>query len=154
MAVNTIPGKLIGVRIGGTWLNCQVDSTLNLTVNVTEDDPCKPSPDDLASGDVPWIERTADTRDWSIDVSQKLLKDSLAAANPDLGELIIEGNIDVEVEFMTLPGQTTSNYDFVYSGSGILTNFTLNAPAVGAATTDATISGNGALTYTKVPVTT
>lgn len=154
MAVNTTPGNIIGVRLGGIWLDCQVDATLNMTVNVTEDDPCKPNPDDLEQGSTPWVERTADTRDWSIDFSQKLMKDSLAAANPDLGEMIINDEINVEVEFMTLPGQTKSNYDFVYSGTGILTNFTLNAPVTGAATTDATISGNGALTYVKVPVTT
>lgn len=154
MAVNTVSGSVIGVRIGGVWLPCQTDATLNLTVNVTEDDPCKPDPADEDVSDIAWVERTADSRDWSIDFSQKLMRNSLLAENPDIGELIVDGNVDVEVEFMTRPGQTKSDYDFVYSGSGILTNFTLNAPVTGSAITDSTISGNGPLTYVKVPVTT
>lgn len=154
MAVNTVSGSVIGIRIAGVWLPCQTDATLNLTANVTEDDPCKPDPEDEEAQDISWVERTVDSRDWSIDFSQKLMRNSLIAENPDLGELFVDGNLDVEVEFMTRPGQTKSDYDFVYAGSGILTNFTLNAPVTGAATTDSTISGNGTLTYTKVPVTT
>lgn len=151
MAVNTVPGSIIGVRFGGDWLPCQVDATLNLTVNVTEDDPCKPDPSDTEVQDSPWVERTVDSRDWSIDVSQKLMRNSLIASNPDIGELIVDGLLDVEVEFMTRPGQTRSDYDFVFSGTGIITDFSLNAPGSGAATTDTTISGNGPLTYVKVP---
>lgn len=153
MAVNTVPGSIIGVRIGGAWLSCQVDATLNITVNVTEDDPCKPDPSDLNVQDTPWVERTADSRDWNIDFSQKLMRNSLVASNSNIGDLIVSGNLDVDVEFMTRPGQKKSDYDFVYAGSGIITNFTFNAPGTGAATTDSTISGNGALTYTQVPVT-
>lgn len=154
MAVNNVPGNIIGVRAQGIYLPCQVDATLNLTANVTEDDACKPDPDDEASGDIPWVTRTIDSRDWSIDFSQKLLRTSLALANPDFGQLFVDGDLEIDVEFMTMPGQTKSNYDFLYAGSGILTGFTVNAPVTGAATTDATISGNGPLTYTKVPVTT
>jgi len=154
MAVNSIPGKIIGVMDGGKWLNCQVDATLNLTVDVTEEDPCKPDPDDEEQGEVPFKFRTADARDWSIDFSQKLMRDSLAAANVDYGEEFVDGRLDRQVQFMTAPGQTKSNYDIIYAGSGILTAHTVNAPAVGAGTTDTSIAGNGPLTYSKVPVTT
>lgn len=154
MAVNSIPGKIIGIMDGDKWLNCQVDATLNITVDVTEEDPCKPDPSDDAEGDVPWKFRTADARDWSVDFSQKLMRDSLAAANPNMGEQIILGNLDRTIQFRTAEGQTKSNYDFIYEGSGILTAHTVNAPAVGAATTDTSIAGNGPLTFVKVPVTT
>lgn len=152
MASNKVPGNIIGVTIGGVWYKCQTDATLNLIVNVTEEDPCKPDPEDQASGDLAWIERTADSRDWSIDFSSALLRNSLEASNPDIARLIVDGDVDVEVQFMTRVNQTKSDVDFIYSGSGILTGFTLNAPVAGSATTDTSIAGNGPLTYTKVPV--
>ena len=153
MASNKVPGSIIGVRFGGVWLRCQTDATLNLTVNVTEEDACKPDAEDAISGDIPWVERSVDSRDWNIDFSQNLMRNSLAASNPDIAQYIIDGEVEVEVEFMTRPGQEKSDYDFIYSGSGIITGFTLNAPATGTATTDSTVVGNGPLTYEKIPVT-
>ncbi len=82
------------------------------------------------------------------------MRNSLEASNPDMAELIVDGDVEVEVQFMTRPGQTKSNVDFIYAGSGIITNFSMNAPASGAATTESSIAGNGPLTYTKVPVVT
>lgn len=151
MASNKIPGNIIGITIAGIWYKCQTDATLNLTVNVTEEDPCKPNPGDVG-GSLSWVERTADSRDWTMDFSSALLRNSLEAANPDIARLIIDGNVAVEVQFMTRTGSGKTDVDFIYAGSGILTGFTLNAPAVGSATTDTTIAGNGPLTYTKIPV--
>lgn len=158
--VNAVPGSIIGIRLKDSeavtdpvWLNCQVDATLNLAVETEEDEPCKPSPDNIEEvGDVPWAEFTPTSRNWNIDFSQKLMRNSLAALNVDISDLIITGKVYVEVEFMTTPGQTKSDYDFVYAGTGILTGFTLNAPATGASTSDSTIQGTGAITRTVVPV--
>lgn len=152
MASNKVPGSIIGVTIGGTWYMCQTDATLNLSVNVTEEDPCKPAPGDAATGDIPWVERTADSRDWSIDFSSNLMRNSLAANNPNIAKLVIDGDVDVEVEFMSRVGQSKIDKDFLYAGSGIITGVTLNAPVTGNATNDASIAGNGPLTYTEVAV--
>lgn len=154
MASNKVPGSILGVRIGGVWLKCQTDATLNLIVNTTEEDPCKPDEGDTEiSGEGSWVERSVDSRDWNIDFSQNLMRNSLAASNPDIGQLIVDGDVGVEIEFMTRPGQTKSDYDLLYSGSGIITGFTLNAGATGTATTDSSVVANGPLTYVKVPVT-
>lgn len=147
-----VPGSVIGVTIGGVWLKCQTDATLTLTVNVTEEDPCKPDEGDAPSGDIPWVERTPESRDWEISFNNNLMKNSLEAANPDMGKLIVDGDVEVQVQFLTRPGQTKSDYDLVYSGTGIITGFTFNAPVTGASTTESTITGNGPLTYTVVPV--
>lgn len=152
MPSNKIPGSIIGLTIGGTWYKCQTDATLELVVNVSEEDPCKPNPGDAASGALSWVERTADSRDWNMSFSAALLRNSLAAANPDIARLIVDGNVAVEVQFMTRTLSGKTDMDFVYAGSGILTGFTLNAPATGSATTDTSIAGNGPLTYTKIPV--
>lgn len=159
---NSVPGSIIGITIkdstselDGVWLDCQVDGTLELAVETEEDDPCKPTPEELVTnGDVPWAEFTASKRNWNISFSQKLMRTSLSAASPDIAKLIITGKISVEVQFMTAPGQTKSDFDFVYSGTGILTGFTLNAPVSGASTSDSTIQGTGPITYVVVPVTT
>lgn len=150
MASNSVPGKIIGIRLGGVWLKCQTDATLNLSVNVTEEDPCKPDGDVTDADAIPWIERTADSRDWSVDFNAKFLRDSLSTENApaNVAKLIIDGDVYVEdFEFLTAENQDFSQFDMVYSGSGILTSFTFNAPTTGAANTTATITGNGALTY-------
>jgi hypothetical protein len=157
--VNAVPGSVIGVRLKdidavtpAVWLNCQVDATLELAVDTDQDDACKPSPADIVTvGDTPWATFTPSSRNWNISFSQKLMRESLAAANIDISDLIITGKIYVEVEFMTTPGQTKSDYDFVYSGTGILTGFTLNAPGTGASTSDSTIQGTGPITRTVTP---
>lgn len=157
--INSVPGSVIGIRLKdinavtpSKWLPCQVDATLNLAVETDEDDACKPSPDDIvATGDTPWADFTPSKRNWDISFSQKLMRASLATANIDISDLIITGKIYVEVEFMTTPGQSKSDYDFVYSGTGILTGFTLNAPGSGASTSDSTIQGTGPITRTVTP---
>lgn len=157
--VNAVPGSVIGVRLKdintvtpGVWLNCQVDATLEMAVDTDQDDACKPSPADIAIiGDVPWATFTPTSRNWNISFSQKLMRASLAALNIDVSDLIITGKIYVEVDFMTTPGQTKSDYDFIYSGTGILTGFTLNAPGTGASTSDSTIQGTGPITRTVTP---
>jgi hypothetical protein len=159
---NSVPGSVIGIRLKGVdsvdpsqWLNCQVDATLDLAVETEEEDPCKPTPEEAALGeDIPWAEFTPTKRNWNISFSQKMMRDSLVASNVNVANLIITGKVYVEVEFMTSPGQTKSDVDFVYSGTGILTGFTLNAPVTGASTSDSTIQGTGALAFVSVPVTT
>ena len=157
MATSTVEGKIIGVSVGGKWLLCQVDSTLAITVAMTEQDLCKPDGDTAPSGtnNIPWINRTADSRDWNIKVSQNLIRQTLAAANFDFGQNLVNGNVYLDnVLFKTATGQTESDNAFVYSGSAIISDFSLSAPTKGGAKIDTTLTGNGPLTYTKTPVTT
>lgn len=156
MADSKIPGNVFGVQIGSVFLPCQTTATLNMTVNVSEDDPCKVL-DGSAGGGIPYVTRTADSRDWSIDVDSSLLRDSMAAANADtdLGQLFVDGTVAIDnVLFRTAINQEASDVDVIYSGPAILTSFSISAPATGANTTSATFSGNGALTRETVPVTT
>lgn len=157
MATSTVEGKIIGVSVGGKWLLCQTDATLAITVAMTEQDLCKPDGDvaPVGTNNIPWINRTADSRDWNIKVSQNLIRATLAAANFDFGENLVNGNVYLDnVLFKTAAGQTESDYGFVYSGSAIISDFSLSAPTKGGAKIDTTLSGNGPLTYVKTPVTT
>lgn len=151
-----LQGKLIGVKVNGSYIRCQTDATLTLTVNTTEDDPCKPTEEE-ATNAAAWITRTVDTKDWNVSVTAKSFADVLAGFldNSDIAALMIEGDPNVEMTFQTI---RTTDYDyssiFVYEGTGILTSFTHNAPEAGQSTYDLEISGNGALTFEETPVTT
>ena len=157
MADNKIPGNIIGVQIGSLWLSCQADATLNIKANTTESALCKILDGTAGANPIPWKTFNIDSREWSITVNGALLKDSFAVANAgtDLAKLIIDGNMAItNVLFRTATSQKFADYDMIYSGPAILTDFTINAPDTGANTTAATFQGNGALTYSYPPKTT
>ena len=152
MATNKIPGKIIGVMIGSDWLQCQAEATLNMTANTSEDSLCKEL--DTATTDAPWKTFTVDSREWSIDVSQALLKDSFATLNDgvNLGKIFVDGDLEIaSVLFRTQTNQQFADNDMIYDGAAILTKFSITAPQTGANTTSATFQGNGALTYSFPP---
>jgi len=157
MADGKLTGNIFGVQVNGEWLDCQTSATLNTTVNVSEDAPCKVLDGTGDASGIPFVTRTADSRDWSIDVDGSLLRDSMVSANADidLGKLFVDGDVYIDaVYFRTAIGQTQSDVDAIYSGPAILTSFSITAPDTGAATTSTTFTGNGTLTRTTVPVTT
>jgi len=156
MADNKVSGSIIGVQIGTAFLQCQAEATLNMIGNVSEDAPCKVLDGTSTSG-IPWVTRTVDSKDWNVTVNQSLLRDSLAAENDgvNLGKIFIDTDLQVaNVLFRTAEDQEAMDSDMIYSGPAILSGFSITAPATGANTTAATFSGNGALTYQFIPVTT
>lgn len=151
-----LPGKLIGVKVNGSYIRCQTDATLTITTNVTDDDPCKPSETESYKGGN-WTTHTLDTRTWTVSVSAKTFADQVSGQidNSDIAALLITGDPSVEMTFQTIQ---TSDYDFpaifIYEGTGTLTSFTHNAPTAGDSTYDLEITGNGAITFTETPITT
>lgn len=155
MATNKIAGNIIGVMIGNKWLQCQAEATLNMVANTSEDAICKEL--ENPTTDVPWKTFTLDSREWSIDVSQSLLKDSFTTLNNavNLGKIFIDGDLEIaSILFRTKTNQQFADNDMIYEGSAILTNFSITAPDTGANTTSATFQGNGELTYSFPPKTT
>lgn len=156
MATNQIAGKIIGVMIDDEWLQCQAEATFNGTVNTSEDPICKDLESD-DTNDIPFKDFTPDTREWSIDVSSALLKDSFTILNAgvNLIKKFIDGNVVIDsVMFRTKVGQQFADNDMIIEGSAILTNFSITAPATGSNTTSATFQGTGAPTYSFPPKTT
>lgn len=157
MATNQIAGKIIGVMLGSTWLQCQAEATLNMVGNTSEDPICKELEADEETDAAPWKTYTVDSREWNITVNQALLKDSFSTLNNDinLGKLFIDGALDISsIMFRTKVNQQFADNDMIYEGSAILTNFSVTAPQTGANTTSATFQGNGPLTYSFPPKTT
>lgn len=155
MATNQIAGNIIGVQIGDDFLQCQAEATLNMVVNTSEDPLCKQLE---AEGDaIPFKDYTAVSREWSIDVSSSLLKDSFATLNNaiNLGKLFVDGNVNISsILFRTKVNQQFADNDMIYEGAAILTNFSITAPTEGSNTTSATFQGTGELTATFPPKTT
>lgn len=150
-----LQGKLTGIKIGGSYIRCQTDATLTLTVNTTDADPCKPL-ETQSSNAANWVTHSTDTKAWTVSVTAKTFADQLVGTidNSDISALMISGSPEVQMTFQTIR-TTDYNYAsvFIYEGTGTLTSFTLNGPASGESTYDLEITGNGALTFVETPVT-
>lgn len=149
-----MPGKLLALTIGGRKLRCQTTGTLTLGTSLTQDDPCKP--DDTSPGSVAgeWETSTVDSRNWKISVDAAAFLDDLRENEWDLTTQFVTGDLDVDVEFLTTPGDHDFPEDVIFSGPGLIDTLTINAPAKGNGTYTISITGNGAPTFTRIPVTT
>lgn len=154
MAYNVLQGKLLSVTLGGVAVDCQTDATLTITVATDETDPCKPIAGE-SSSEASWSDATDGTRSWTISFSAKSFAKSSGFNNADIMKLLIDGSPIVEVQFATTQ---TTDYDHqeiqVFSGTGIMNNFNLNAPGTGESTYDVDITGKGKPTFVTTPYTT
>lgn len=154
--MGVLQGKLLAVKVNDTVIDCQTDATLNITVETEESDPCKPVAGET-SNDASWSDPTEGAKSWTLDFSAKSFAQSTGFNQGDLIDLLVNGTAIVEVQFATTQ---TSDYAVenselqVFSGTGILNNFNLNAPAVGESTYDATVTGKGKPTFVRTPITT
>ena len=152
--MGSVQGKVYQVKVNGLPIACQTDATLNTVTNTTEKELCKPT--GAESNAVTWVEYNVDSQGWDISFSGQAFADSLVNANANLLSLFIAGDVLVEVDFHTnvdVKGFDGNQIQF-YSGTGIMTAITLNAPTTGVATYDVTIQGTGALTELLTPITT
>lgn len=149
---NVLPGRLIGVKIGGQYFKCQTNADLTLTGATTADETCKPD-QGVEGNPIGWVTRTVDSKDWTITFSAKNFADGLGNSGYDMSRIFIDTDLSVTAFFMTNPDQGSGDFisaDWVYEGEGLLTSLKINAPEKGSSTYDATIEGNGPLTLTEV----
>lgn len=149
-----LPGKLLAVTINGRKLRCQTNGTLTLGTSLTQDDPCKP--DDVSTGTVAgqWETSTVNSRNWKIAIDAASFLDDLRLNQMDLIELFVGGDLEVDVEFLTTPGDHDFPEDVIFSGSGLIDSLTLNAAAAGNSNYNVSITGNGAPAFSRIPVST
>ncbi len=149
----TIPGKLIVVSIGDNPLDCQQDSTLNITYNLTQETPCKPDPTEDYKG-FSWQTSTTDSASWSITFTLNATDSSSNNQNSLLDQLINSGN-EVDIAFETSQATGTGlTVSSIFEGEGLISDFSWNAPSEGVSTVDVTVTGNGEPTFSPIPVTT
>lgn len=157
MNTQNLEGRLIGITIDGNYYNCQTAGDLTLGTSLTKNPICKPNPNGGLS--IAWETSNVDSKNWQITFSAQAFLDSIVGYknNNDLIELFINGNLQVDVEFLTsanLTDEENYEHDFLFEGPGLLGTVKLNAPAQGGSTYDVTITGNGAPTFTLIPSTT
>lgn len=150
-----ISGKLLRVKFADKYLKCQLDATLNLTVNTTEDEACKPD-GDTPETSASWVSNTVDSQGWNISVNSQAFLDAVddQLTQADILELMVEGNLEGEVEFLSTPGQHNYPEDQLFEGTVLISNFSLNAPSSGVANYDLDLIGQGQPTFTRIPATT
>jgi len=149
----TIPGQLIVVSIGDNALDCQQDSTLNISYNITEDTPCKPDPTEVYTG-FSWQTSTTNSATWSISFTLNATDANANNQNSILDQLINTSNA-VSIAFETSQASGTGlAFSSIFEGDGLITDFSWNAPSEGVSTVDVTVQGNGEPTFSVVPVTT
>lgn len=151
MANKVIPGKLLLVKMGDDFFNCQQDASLSITYNLTQEDPCKPDPSELYKG-FSWQTSTTDSATWEISFTLKATDANANNQNSLLNQLVNTGN-SVEISFETSDASGTDlEFASVFEGDGLISSFTWNAPANGESTVDVTVTGNGDPSFATVPV--
>lgn len=150
-----IAGKWVKLNINDTLVKCQLDLSLNFTNNTSTEDPCKPEDPGLGATN---NEYTIDSTDWTIDFSGKQMADELAMAGfdqTDLLDLILNGDSTMDIEISTVRNSTRYPYPvyITYTGTVLLTEASLNWPATGSATYDASFQGNSNLVQAVTAVT-
>ena len=151
MANKVIPGKLLLVKMGDDFFNCQQDASLSITYNLTQEDPCKPDPSEPYKG-FSWQTSTTDSATWEISFTLKATDANANNQNSLLNQLVNTGN-SVEISFETSDASGTGlEFASVFEGDGLISSFTWNAPANGESTVDVTVTGNGDPSFATVPV--
>lgn len=151
MANKVIPGKLLLVKMGDDFFNCQQDASLAITYNLTQEDPCKPDPSESYKG-FSWQTSTTDSATWEISFTLKATDANANNQNSLLNQLVNTGN-SVEISFETSDASGTGlEFASVFEGDGLISSFTWNAPANGESTVDVTVTGNGDPSFSTVPV--
>src|SRR3546814_443336 len=137
-----ISGKLLRVKFGDKYIQCQLDATLNMTVNTTEDEACKPS-GETPETSTSWITNTVDSQGWNISVNAQAFLDTVGTelTQADILELMVDGNLEGEAEFLSTPGQHNYPEDQLFEGTVLISDFSLNAPASGKANYDLSLLG-------------
>lgn len=153
MAGQVLQGGVIGVTINGNEIQCEIDATLNITINTTETDPCKPLAAEPYKSSR-WVDTSVDSKGWNVTFSAKAFADAVEMNNLDIVDLLVSGDPIVQIQFYT---KQHPDYDYdeiaVFAGEGVMNDFTWNAPGTGESTYDVTVTGKGAPTFTRTTVT-
>lgn len=149
-----LQGNLIGITVDDVYYRCQTDLTLNLTTNTNVEDPCKPAPGETDEG-YEWDDPTITGQAWDATFSARSFADSVEGNQADLIEKLVAGTViaEIEVSINTGSSQFDGTEQQLFTGTGIITGFTLNAGSADSSTYDTTILGKGKPNFVRTPIT-
>lgn len=131
-----VAGRLIGVQVGGSFISCEISSSINLTQEML------PA---AAVDSGRWAEFLEGERGWTITVNGGLL---LEAVGADIKTILLSNYFDtlpLSVYFSTRPDATT---ELIFSGTALFSSGDITAPSTGAATWNVNLQGSGPLNHT------
>ena len=127
-----VNGTIMTVYYNSTSL---ILSTTDCTLNLNQD-----LPDTTNKGSGGWAAHINGLKDWSIDFSGMYENAGTGETTDELLAIIIAGTAAVTMKFGITASAATG-----YSGSGTLSNVSIDAPTEGTTTMSGTIVGTGAL---------
>ena len=128
-------------QVNGTIMTVYYDSsslilsTTDCTLNLNQD-----LPDTTNKGSGGWASHINGLKDWSIDFSGMYETAGTGETSDELMAIIIAGTAAVTMKFGITASAATG-----YTGSGTLSNMSIEAPTEGTTTISGTIVGTGAL---------
>lgn len=150
-----LQGSLIGMRVDDVYYRCQTDLTLNINTNTNVEDPCKEDPNTPDAG-YNWDDPVITGQAWDGSFSARSFADSLEGNQADLIERLVAGDViaEIDVSINTTSSKFDGTEQQTFTGTGIITGFTLNAGSADSSTYDVTILGKGKPSFVRIPVTT
>ena len=132
MNSNKIPGKLMGVAVGGTFISCETESTLNFDKDLL---PAS----SVTSGE--YAEFIQGKKNWNVSVNGILLK---REAGADFKTLFMAWHLNT---VLTVYFRTRLGVDqfLIWKGQAIVKSGMANAPKRGFANWNIVFQGNGVL---------
>ena len=127
-----VNGTLMTVYYNSTSL---ILSTIDCTLNVNQDLPATTN-----KGSGGWASHINGVRDWSIDFSGFFEDAGTGETTNELIAIVVAGTSAVTMKFGTSLAAATG-----WTGSGTISNMSIDAPTEGPATFSGTIVGTGAL---------
>lgn len=131
-----VAGRLIGLAVQGSFVRCEVSSTINFT---RENLPA--SAEDSGG----WKEFISGDRGWTISVNAGLL---LEAVGADIKTVLLTNYFDdipLFVQWATRPDATT---ELIFSGAALFTSADITAAAGESANYNVQLQGTGPLSKT------
>ena len=130
-----VAGRLIGVQVGGSFIQCEISSTISFKQET------------LAAAAVDsgrWAEFIAGEREWSLSVNGGLF---LAAVNADIKSILLSNYFDTIPLFVIFSTRPTAVDELLFSGVALFSSGDITAPATGYANWNVQLQGSGPLTH-------
>lgn len=131
-----IGGRLIGVQVGGSFISCEISSSINFKQEM------------LAAAAIDsgrWAEFLAGERSWTMSVNGGLL---LEAVGADIKTLLLANYFDTLPLFVMFSTRPTAMTELIFSGSALFDSGDITAPSTGNATWNVQLQGSGPLNHT------
>lgn len=130
-----VAGRLIGVQVGGSFISCEISSTINFK---QENLPA------AAVDSGRWAEFINGLREWGLNVNGGLL---LEAVGADIKSILLANYFDTIPLFVMFSTRPTATTELILSGAALFNTGDMTAASSGNASWSTQLQGTGALNH-------